>query len=101
MITPSENGKAPELRHQSEAGISTSLNPKRIKKIDRVEAALKLPAGLNRFEAERIGEHCLNSSTSVLREIYGSRLVQQWETVPTRYCETGVRVLRYWIVEAH
>ena len=101
MITPSENGKAPELRQQSEAGISTSLNPKRIKKIDRVEAALKLPAGLNRFEAERIGEHCLNSSTSVLREIYGSRLVQQWETVPTRYCETGVRVLRYWIVEAH
>ena len=93
-----KNEKAPDLRQQSEAGNTKSLNPKRIKKIDRVEAALKLPAGLNRFEAERIGEHCLNSTVAVLREMYGDKLIQQWETVPTRYCETGVRVLRYWIV---
>jgi hypothetical protein len=75
-----------------------NLNPKRIKKIDRVEAALKEPHGLNRFEAERIGEHCLNSTVAVLREMYGDKLIQQWETVPTRYCETGVRVYRYWLI---
>lgn len=83
------------------AGVSTeatNLNPKRIKKIDRVIAALELPGGLNRFEAERIGEHALNSTVAVIRERYGSRLAQEWETVPTRYCETGVRVLRYWLV---
>lgn len=55
MNTNHQNGKAPELRQQSEAGKEINLNPKRIKKIDRVIAALKLPGGLNRFEAERIG----------------------------------------------
>lgn len=101
MNTNHQNGKAPELLQQSEAGIATNLNSKRIKKIDRVIAALKLPGGLNRFEAERIGDHCLNSTIANVREMYGIKLVSRWETVPTRYCETGVRVLRYWIVEAH
>lgn len=101
MNTNHQNGKAPELRQQSEAGNATNLNPKRIKKIDRVIAAMSLPHGLNRFEAERIGEHCLNSTAAVIRSMYGDRLVQRWETVPTRYCETGVRVLRYWLVGAN
>lgn len=93
MITPSERDN--DLRQQVEVGKAKNLNPKRTKKIDRVEAALKLPAGLNRFEAERIGDHCLNSTVAKLREIHGDKLTQEWETVPTRYCETGVRVLRY------
>lgn len=101
MISPSENVKAPDCSSSSEAGNATSLNPKRIKKIDRVIAAMSLPHGLNRFEAERIGEHCLNSTAAVIREMYGDRLVQQWETVPTRYCETGVKVYRYWLVGAN
>lgn len=71
-----------------------------IKKIYRVEAALKQPRGMNRFEAERIGDHCLNSTVAELRKTYGSKLIQQWETVPTRYSPRGVRVFRYWIVEA-
>lgn len=95
MITPSERDNA--LVEQGEVGKAKNLNPKRIKKIDRVEAALRLPAGLNRFEAERIGDHCLNSTVAKLREIHGDKLRQEWETVPTRYCETGVRVLRYWL----
>lgn len=98
MITNPGNEKAPELRQQSEAGIAKNLNPKRIKKIDRVIAGLEQPHGLNRFEAERIGEHALNSTVAVIRARYGNRLVQQWETVPTRYCETGVRVYRYWLM---
>jgi len=101
MNTNHQNGKAPELRQQSEAGNATNLNPKRIKKIDRVIAALKLPGGLNRFEAERIGDHCLNSTIANVREMYGDKLFQEWETVPTRYCDTGVRVLRYWLVGAN
>lgn len=98
MSKTPKNVKAPDCSSSSEAGKAISLNPKRIKKIDRVEAALKEPHGLNRFEAERIGEHCLNSTVAVLREMYGDKLIQQWETVPTRYCETGVRVYRYWLI---
>lgn len=96
MNTPIRNDNA--LREQGEVCKAINLNPKRTKKIDRVIAALEQPHGLNRFEAERIGEHCLNSTVAVIRESYGDKLIQQWETVPTRYCETGVRVLRYWLV---
>lgn len=84
---------------QGENGFSTtksSLNP--ITKRQRITEALKLPKGLNRFEAERIGDHCLNSTVAVIREQYGNRLIQRWETVPNRFSDKGVRVLRYWIV---
>ena len=79
------------------AVFETNLRQNPIRKIDRVEAALKLPAGLSRVEAERIGDHCLNSTIADIRKEYGSRLKQRWETVPTRYCSKGVRVLRYWL----
>ena len=84
---------------QVEAAQQTTQKPKNSTKLDCVIAALHHPHGLNRFEAERIGEHCLNSSVSVIRAMYGSKLVSEWETVPSRFCERGVRVLRYWIVE--
>lgn len=83
---------------QGEAAQKTNHDQQSIKKIHRVEAALKLPGGLNRFEAERIGDHVLNSTVADIRKTYGDRLIQEWETVPTRYCSKGVRVLRYWIV---
>ena len=94
MTNPKEKPLDP---WQGEAAQQTNHDQKSIKKIYRVEAALKLPAGLNRFEAERIGDHCLNSTVADLRKTYGSKLIQQWETVPTRYCSKGVRVLRYWL----
>ena len=72
---------------------------KRITKLDRIVNLLKtLPGGLNRFEAEGWGDHALNSTVAVIRARYGDRLIQRWETVPSRYCSTGVRVLRYWLV---
>ena len=72
---------------------------KRITKLDRVVNLMKTrPEGLNRFEAESFGEHCLNSTAAVIRSMYGDKLIQRWETVPTRYSSTGVRVLRFWLV---
>ena len=68
-------------------------------KIGRITEALKHPRGLNRFEAERLGDHCLNSTIAVVRRIHGDALAQRWETVPTRYRSTGVRVLRYWLLD--
>lgn len=94
MTTPKEKAASP---CQGEAAQEINQDNKSIKKIYRVEAALKLPAGLNRFEAERIGDHCLNSTVADLRKTYGSKLLQQWETVPSRYSAKGVRVCRYWI----
>lgn len=88
-------GEAPD-QENSPSKIQRA-NP--ITKLQRIINLLEnLPDGLNRFEAERSGEHCLNSTVSVIREIYGNRLFQKWETVPTRYCPTGVRVLRYWLL---
>ena len=68
-----------------------------INKIDRIRAHLALPGGLNRFEAERLGDHVLPSTVAALRK-RGEDIVSESETVPTRYCADGVRVKRYWII---
>jgi len=95
MLTTNKNA----LREQGvETTNDTTNKPKSIKKIDRVIEALKQPHGLNRFEAERIGDHCLNSTVAVIRTAHGARLHQEWETVPTRYNSDGVRVKRYWLL---
>ena len=70
-------------------------NQSETKKIDRVLAALRHPAGLNRFQAERIGDHCLNSTVAAIRR-HGVSVWGEWETVPTKYSPKGVRVMRYW-----
>lgn len=92
-------------KNAAQAGAHTAIqnthNLKDSTKLDRVIAALHHPHGLNRFEAERIGCHVLNSTVAVIRKRYGSRLISQWETIPSRFCERGVRVLRYWIVEGN
>lgn len=67
-------------------------------KINRVRTELTAPGGLNRFEAERIGDHCLNSTVAALRK-RGDAILDVWETVPTRYSEKGVRVKRYRLIE--
>jgi len=50
---------------------------------------------LNRFDAERIGDHCLHSTVSELRS-KGYLIRDYWETVPTRFGKT--RVKRYFLV---
>jgi len=66
-----------------------------ISKIDRVLQALHEPDGLNRFEAERLGDHTLNSTIADLRN-RGVRILSCWEIVPTKFNQRGVRVMRYW-----
>ncbi len=85
---------------QGREGVTANQSKSKvITKLDRVINLLKTrPEGLNRFEAESFGEHCLNSTASVIRSMYGDKLIQRWETVPTRYCSSGVRVLRFWLV---
>ena len=50
---------------------------------------------LNRFEAERIGDHCLNSTVSELRG-RGIHIADILETVPSRGARGYTHVKRYW-----
>ena len=58
-----------------------------------VIAEALLSGSLNRFEAERIGDHTLNSTVSALRA-RGVVIDAAWEEVPTRFGKP-VRVKRY------
>ena len=62
-------------------------------KIARVLTELRAGRSLNRFEAERIGDHALNSTIATLRA-EGYRIVDEWELVPTRFSKSA-RVKRY------
>ena len=96
MDATPKNDKA--LREQGQVDTAKKTQRKISTKLDRVINLLKTrPEGLNRFEAESFGDHCLNSTIAVIREMYGDKLIQRWETVLTRYCSTGVRVLRFWL----
>lgn len=53
-----------------------------------------LRRSLNRFEAEKIGDHCLHSTVSTLRHANGIDIDRVWETVPTRFGR-ATRVKRY------
>ena len=50
---------------------------------------------LNRFEAERRGDHCLNSTVAELRQS-GICILDEWEEVPSRGARGVTRVKRYW-----
>lgn len=54
---------------------------------------------LNRFEAQRYGDHCLNTTISILAA-EGHKIHSEWETVPTRFGRS-VRVKRYFLLEAN
>lgn len=97
MKLPLRNEKA-----RRQPGVFSKANitePKAITKLQRIVEILHRPEGLNRFEAESYGDHCLNSTVADIRAIYGNKLIQRWEIVPSRFSSDGVRVLRYWLTE--
>lgn len=51
------------------------------------------PCGLNRFDAEHLGDHVLPSTIATLRE-KGNLFFDHWEVVLTRF-DCKVRVKRY------
>ncbi|HCA6586550.1 TPA: hypothetical protein MXV30_005442 [Pseudomonas aeruginosa] len=54
-------------------------------KITRILAYLLTGASLNRFEAEKLGDHCLNSTISTLANKHGLSIGRQPEKVPNRW----------------
>lgn len=55
---------------------------------------------LNRFQAERHGDHCLPTTISDLQKRYGIEFQRQQEKVPTRFGRP-TRATRYWLEGEH
>ncbi|SDT09998.1 hypothetical protein SAMN05216271_3586 [Halopseudomonas sabulinigri] len=80
-----------EYEFRQEKVAATSRSPS---KITRILAHLASGASLNRFEAEPLGDHCLNSTIATLANQYGLNFIRLPERVPNRWGEP-CRVTRY------
>ncbi len=67
------------------ADSSTASHTPRPTKQARILRLLTDGVSLNRFEAERLGDHALPSTISTLRHIHGLPIIGTSETVPTRF----------------
>jgi hypothetical protein len=54
-------------------------------KISRILSHMLCNHSLNRFEAERLGDHCLHSTISSLAHGYGLSFTRKPEKVPNRF----------------
>ncbi|MCH9645744.1 MAG: hypothetical protein K0U08_03775 [Proteobacteria bacterium] len=54
---------------------------------------------LNRFEAERYGDHCLNTTVSTISIQLDLEIPRKMEQVPNRFGGT-TNVMRYWFSES-
>ena len=76
--------------------IEQAASEKQPTKIERILKALTNPKGLNRFQAEVLGCHCLNSTVSALQNTHGVIVSSDWEKVPNRF-GSNARCKRYWV----
>ena len=82
MNAPNKNPRA----GQGVGGEGSCKNRHRkYSKLSRVLAELYPDDSLNLFEAERIGDHCLNSTISTLANQYGFVFTRTREKVPNRF----------------
>lgn len=77
-----KNSDPTEVKSRPHKADSTTQAPS---KIARILAHLLAGGSINRFEAERIGEHCLPSTISVLVSSQGLAFQRQSEKVPNRW----------------
>jgi hypothetical protein len=88
MTTRKRKGAAPDQENAP-----SKVQPAQSTKKSIILAILRGGNSLNRFEAERFGDHTLNSTISELRN-EGHLFHDYWESVPTRFGRE-VRVKRY------
>jgi hypothetical protein len=69
---------------------------KTVTKLDRILAILANGRSLNRFEAERIDDHCLHSTISTLQGKHGLYFTREMEKVPN-FLGEQTSVMRYWL----
>lgn len=75
------------------------ITPKQESKKTRMLRLFVAGKSLNTFEAEPLGDHCLNSTVSTLTNNHGLEFHRQWESVPSRFCKS-TRVVRYRLAES-
>lgn len=75
----------PEEKRSLSQGNTTTSATKAPTKIARVLEHLLFIGTLNRFEAERLGDHCLHSTISRLSNTYGLAFIRQPERVPNHW----------------
>lgn len=68
-------------------------------KLNRVLAYLLAGNSLNRFEAQKLNDHCLNSTISTLKNCKGLEIITKPEAVPCLGGAKKVRVIRYWLAQ--
>lgn len=74
----------------------TALRRRRETKISRILRILVSGRSLNRFEAERVGDHCLHSTVSAIERRFSVTVNRRDEMVPG-YGGRSARVCRYWL----
>jgi len=84
-----------EKRSQSHGKFSTNAPCKN----SRILSHFLTGATLNRFEAEKLGDHCLNSTISTLKNTHGLNIHRQWEKVSNRW-GAPCHVRRYQLLDA-
>lgn len=72
---------------------TVSYLPKPVKEL-RILDVLRSGQSLNRFEAAKLGDSCLNSTIAKLRA-KGEPILSRWERIPGRFSDE-VRCLRYY-----
>ena len=92
--------KAVLLNTDTATETNRNFNPDRLPKPElkwrRILRAL-LDGSLNRFNAERHGDHCLNSTVAGIKRDYAISIAWTWEDVPALGGTTTARVKRYWL----
>lgn len=78
------NKASPEKSHADSTTTSIGKAPT---KISHVLDFMLQGRNLNRFEAERLGDHCLHSTISSLANGYGLKFERQLERVPNHWGE--------------
>jgi hypothetical protein len=89
MSDAMKKGAAPD----QENAPSKALRPQNTKE-SMILTVMREGQSLNRFEAERLGDHCLHSTISTLRN-KGYEFTDRWEWVRTRFGETHVKRYHY------
>lgn len=76
--------KNPQSHFQQSSRSQGQSKTVAVSKIARILTTLLSGISLNRFEAERIGDHCLHSTVSVLGK-HGLVITRHYERVPNGY----------------
>tara|TARA_R110000822_G_scaffold66105_4_gene161555 strand:- start:13619 stop:13948 length:330 start_codon:yes stop_codon:yes gene_type:complete len=92
MKKAAHSGQQARLR-----SVNFTIRP--LSKIARILAHLLTGSSLNRFEAERLGDHCLNSTVSTLTNRYGLTFKRRPERVQNNW-GTPCSVNRYSLPES-